>query len=60
VSLHLVADVPERDVLVELEIADGETVALLGGNGAGKSTVLGVIAGHLRSRTARVRWGTVS
>jgi molybdate transport system ATP-binding protein len=57
VSLHVVADVPERDVLVELEIADGETVALLGGNGAGKSTVLGVIAGQLRARDARVTLG---
>lgn len=56
-SLHVVADVPERDVAVELEIADGETVALLGGNGAGKSTVLGVIAGQLRSRGTRVTLG---
>ncbi|RJS46062.1 sulfate/molybdate ABC transporter ATP-binding protein [Nocardioides cavernaquae] len=56
-TLRVVAEVPERDVSVELEIADGETVALLGGNGAGKSTVLGVIAGQLRARGARVTLG---
>jgi molybdate transport system ATP-binding protein len=55
--LHVVAHVPERDVEVELEIAQGETVALLGGNGSGKSTVLAVIAGQLRSASARVTLG---
>jgi molybdate transport system ATP-binding protein len=57
VSLHVIADVPGRGVRVELDIADGETVALLGGNGSGKSTVLGVIAGQLRTRGARVTLG---
>src|SRR5262245_17449415 len=33
------------DLAVELEVADGETVAVLGPNGAGKSTLLRTLAG---------------
>ncbi|MDP9793682.1 ABC-2 type transport system ATP-binding protein [Catenuloplanes nepalensis] len=42
---------------VDLTVADGEVVGLLGRNGAGKSTTVGVIAGLLRPDrgTARVR-----
>ncbi|MDX6273224.1 MAG: hypothetical protein QOJ92_434 [Frankiales bacterium] len=40
---------------VELEVAQGEVFALLGTNGAGKSTVLKVIAGVLPSDGGRVR-----
>ncbi|MFL6060435.1 MAG: sulfate/molybdate ABC transporter ATP-binding protein [Marmoricola sp.] len=47
-SLQLRARVLDRDVDVELDVATGETVALLGANGAGKSTVLAVAAGLLR------------
>lgn len=39
---------------VNLAIATGERVALIGGNGAGKSTVLRVIAGTLRPSAGRV------
>ena len=35
------------DVIAELDVADGETLAVLGPNGAGKSTVVDVLAGTL-------------
>jgi ABC-type branched-subunit amino acid transport system ATPase component len=41
---------------IDLEIADGEMVALLGTNGAGKTTILRVISGLLRPRTGTVEW----
>lgn len=47
-SLQLDVVVGERDVRAALEVADGETVAVLGPNGSGKSTLLGAIAGVLR------------
>jgi len=43
-----------RDVEAAVEVADGETLALLGPNGSGKSTLLGVIAGLLRPDVGRV------
>lgn len=46
-SLQVTATLAERGLDVALEVADGETVALLGENGAGKSTVLEVVAGLL-------------
>ena len=39
---------------VSLEVARGEVVALLGANGAGKSTVLRTISGLLRPRAGKV------
>ncbi len=39
---------------ITLEIGEGELVALLGGNGAGKSTTLMTISGILRPRTGRI------
>ena len=42
---------------VSLEVADGEALALLGTNGAGKSTVLRVIAGLAAPRAGRVVFG---
>jgi len=53
-SLEFAAAVAERGLDVTFEVADGETVALLGQNGAGKSSVLGVVAGQLRPDSARV------
>ncbi len=39
---------------VDLEVAGGEVVAVLGGNGSGKSTLLLAVAGLLRSRAGEV------
>ena len=39
---------------VSLEVKQGETVALIGANGAGKSTTLKTISGLLRSRTGGI------
>jgi len=52
-SLHLSARVDERDVEIDLDVADGQTVAILGPNGSGKSTVLSVVAGILRPGRGR-------
>lgn len=46
-SLQVTATLAERGLDVALEVAAGETVALLGANGAGKSTVLEIVAGLL-------------
>jgi energy-coupling factor transport system ATP-binding protein len=47
------------DVLrdVELALYPGEFAALVGENGAGKSTLARVLAGLLKPRRGRVRWG---
>ncbi len=39
---------------IELDIADGETVALIGPSGCGKSTLLGIIGGLLQPTAGRV------
>jgi branched-chain amino acid transport system ATP-binding protein len=41
---------------IQFEIREGEIVALLGSNGAGKTTVLRVVSGLLRARTGTVRF----
>ena len=47
-NLH--ASVDGKEILkgVNLEVSEGETVALLGPNGHGKSTLFNVIMGHPR------------
>jgi molybdate transport system ATP-binding protein len=54
VSVRFSATVPDRQVRVDLEVADGETLAVLGPNGSGKSTVLGVLAGLVRPQSGRI------
>ena len=46
--------VSERDVELALEVAAGETLAVLGPNGSGKSTALAVTAGLVTPDTGRV------
>jgi len=41
---------------VSLEVGAGEVVALLGANGAGKSTSVKLIAGALRPQSGRILW----
>jgi branched-chain amino acid transport system ATP-binding protein len=43
---------------VDLDVRDGEAVALVGRNGAGKSTTIAAISGLLRPRAGAVRVGT--
>ena len=42
---------------VNVEVRQGEVVALLGANGAGKTTTLRTVSGLLRPRTGEVRFG---
>ncbi|HEX2029976.1 MAG TPA: ABC transporter ATP-binding protein [Actinomycetota bacterium] len=41
---------------VDLEVRDGEIIALLGTNGAGKTTILRVISGVIPAAHGQVRW----
>ncbi|OZD09274.1 molybdenum ABC transporter ATP-binding protein [Rhodococcus sp. 06-235-1A] len=46
-SLHLRATLGARGVALELDVEEGETVAVLGPNGAGKSTLLQLVSGSV-------------
>jgi branched-chain amino acid transport system ATP-binding protein len=43
---------------VSLHVRTGEIVALVGANGAGKSTTVKMIAGALRPESGRITWGS--
>jgi ABC-type branched-subunit amino acid transport system ATPase component len=42
---------------VDLTVARGELVGLIGANGAGKTTLLACVSGHVKPATGRVRYG---
>ena len=46
-----------RDIIdgLDLEVSEGECLALLGANGSGKSTALGLISGALKAQTGSIR-----
>ncbi|MDR0432985.1 MAG: ABC transporter ATP-binding protein [Bifidobacteriaceae bacterium] len=44
---------------LSLTVHEGEIVAILGNNGAGKSTTLNMLSGIVRPRLGTVRWGEV-
>nr|WP_269141922.1 ABC transporter ATP-binding protein [Lientehia hominis] len=41
---------------VSMEVKDGECVALVGSNGAGKTSLLNVVGGHLKASAGQVIW----
>ncbi|MGO1854595.1 MAG: ABC transporter ATP-binding protein [Microbacteriaceae bacterium] len=51
----------DRAVLdgVDLQVRDGEHIALVGATGAGKSSIAGIIVRHLQPDTGRVRIGGI-
>ena len=53
-GLAVHAAAPEREVRVDLEVPPGQVVALLGANGAGKSTAVALAAGTLRPASGEV------
>lgn len=55
VAVH--ASVPERDVVLDLDVPRGQVLGVLGANGAGKSTLLGLVAGTVRPGSGSVRVG---
>ena len=56
-DLQVAFELPERDVVVGLEVEAGRTTALIGPNGSGKSTVCSVVAGLLDAENGQVVLG---
>ena len=56
-DLQVAFELPERDVVVDLEVEAGRTTALIGPNGSGKSTVCSVAAGLLDAENGQVVLG---
>ena len=56
-SVHFTHPLRSFDASVQLTVPDGATTALVGPSGAGKTTVLRVVAGLLRPRTGVVALG---
>src|SRR5690625_3778047 len=56
-ALTIHAAVPERHVQVDIEVPAGRVLAVLGANGAGKSTVLALAAGLVRPERGTVTIG---
>ena len=56
-SLDAVLRVPGRAVDLALRVDQGRTLALLGANGAGKSTALAAVAGLLHPDAGEIRLG---
>lgn len=50
-NIHAIRD-------ISLEVNEGEIVAIIGANGAGKTTILKTIVGLLRSKTGAILFGT--
>lgn len=57
-ELELTATVARRGLQVAFNVAAGEVLAILGANGAGKSTTASIIAGLLTADQAMVRVGS--
>src|SRR5690606_5509250 len=53
-TLSVLAVVPERGLDLELTVPDGETLAVIAPNAAGKSTLLSLIAGALRPASGQI------
>ena len=56
-DLQVAFELPERDVVIDLEVEAGRTTALVGPNGSGKSTVCSVVAGLLDAENGQVVLG---
>ena len=56
-DLQVAFELPQRDVVVDLEVEAGRTTALIGPNGSGKSTVCSVVAGLLDAENGQVVLG---
>ncbi len=41
---------------VSMQVNDGECVALLGSNGAGKTSLLSIVGGHLKPQSGEILW----